>query len=317
MTDTPNPFDDNSVQQVNAFDSGEYGDAYEVNTGPPAFDNNNYDSGAYGAASQSDPPQQFGDTNDVQQNTGYNTSNMQSMEVQQSPVPDDELERTCKGYSPGMLWVWSVTCAALLCFAGIFDLFFGSAPEFLQVIVDAYLIGVGAVLIFVEFPNNCINDKVQMRAYKWARMLRRAWGKAFIYSFFAILCCTDTASVKTGCGIVVILLSVGIWFIGWQTARIMKRMVDTIIAGTELGTEDFDIILERKFRQLNNNAVKKELTKEHMFNLGKQCGFWLNSTEVWLIFMFWDDNADGAIDLIEWKYGFKQIMTGSTYCKFL
>jgi len=313
MTDTPNPFDDNSVQQVNAFDSGAYGDAYEVNTGS----HNNYDdNAAYGSSQQSGPPAPppqavFGDPNDNQ-----DQSNMQAMEVR-GKIPDDQLERTCGGYSPGFLWAWAALCAAFLVFAGIFDLFLSNTPPFLQIIVNVYLMVVGFTLLLVEVPQTCINQGVQARVYKWARMLRRAWGKAFVYFFFAILCCTDTGSAKTGIGVVIMMISLGIWFIGWQTARILNRMVNQIIAGTELGTDDFDIILERKFRQLNNNSEKKVLTIEHIFNLGKECGFWLNSTEVWLIFKFWDDNADGTIDLIEWKYGFKQIMTGSNMCKYL
>jgi len=315
MTDTPNPFDDNSVQQVNAFDSGAYGDAYEVNTGPQSHDN--YDDGtAFNSPQNSGPPAPppkatFGDPVDNQ-----DQSNMQAMEVR-GKIPDDQLERTCGGYSPGFLWAWAALCAGFLVFAGIFDLFLSNTPAFLQVIVNIYLMAVGSMLLMVEIPQNFINQKVQERVYKWARLLRRAWGKAFVYSFFAILCCTDSGSAKTGIGVVVIMISLGIWFIGWQTARILNRMVNQIIAGTELGTDDFDIILERKFRQLNNNSEKKVLTSEHIFNLGKECGFWLNSTEVWLITKFWDDNADGQIDLIEWKYGFRQIMTGSNYCKYL
>jgi hypothetical protein len=311
MADTPNPFDDNSVKQVNAFDSGAYGDAYEVNTAPPSH-NNALDDGAYGS-SQPEPPQQFGDPNE------YDTSNMHTMEMdtRSQPVPDDQLHRTCKGYSPGMLWVWSGACAALLAFAGLFDMLFGSLPNFLQCVVDIYLIAVGLSLLFVEIPNNCCNDKSQMRAYRWARMLRRAWGKAFIYSFFAFLCCTDSASVKTGCGVCVILLSLGIWFIGWQTARILKDITNKIVSGAELGSEDFDIILERKFRQLNNNSEKKVLTSQHIFNLGKECGYWLNSTEVWLLTKYWDDNADGEISLEEWLYGIRQSMTGRQWLKML
>jgi len=315
MTDTPNPFDDNSVQQVNAFDSGAYGDAYEVNTGPQSHDN--YDDGtAFNSPQNSGPPAPppkatFGDPVDNQ-----DQSNMQAMEVR-GKIPDDQLERTCGGYSPGFLWAWAALCAGFLVFAGIFDLFLSNTPPFLQIIVNIYLMVVGFTLLMVEVPQNCINQRIQERVYKWARMLRRAWGKAFVYFFFAILCCTDTGSAKTGIGVVIMMISLGIWFIGWQTARILNRMVNQIIAGTELGTDDFDIILERKFRQLNNNSEKKVLTSEHIFNLGKECGFWLNSTEVWLITKFWDDNADGQIDLIEWKYGFRQIMTGSNYCKYL
>jgi len=347
MTNTPNPFDDNSVQQVNAFDSGAYGDAYEVNTG----------ADAYNSSQNSGPPKAtFGDPIDNQDQSKRNiedmrneiggdvivefgvnlqlreadleqikveekravkiSDNMQAMEVR-GKIPDDQLERTCGGYSPGFLWAWAALCAGFLVFAGIFDLFLSNTPPFLQIIVNIYLMVVGFTLLMVEVPQNCINQRIQERVYKWARMLRRAWGKAFVYFFFAILCCTDTGSAKTGIGVVIMLISLGIWFIGWQTARILKRMVNQIIAGTELGTDDFDIILERKFRQLNNNSEKKVLTSEHIFNLGKECGFWLNSTEVWLITKFWDDNADGKIDLIEWKYGFRQIMTGSNYCKYL
>jgi len=323
----PNPFDD-AVQQTQQdnWNNNSYGDAYEVKTGPPppparppttqAQAQNSYDDNAYSAPDQNT---QFGDPNDKPD------KQFQSMELATEETSEADLKKTCNGYAPLPIYVWTVICCILLGFAGIFDLLTGG-KRILQYVVNGYLFAIGCFMVMVELPSHLlvINKPIQERAYKWARFLRRAWGKSFFYMFIAFLTVTDQGdSAKTGCGVVVMLVAFLILFYAWQTARILKEIVmqtSEKIQQQYVAQSDYEdpnanqLALERYFAALTKNPQEKTLKREHILQMGKDCGWKLNSTEVQLIFHFFDDDSDGAISMVEFQYGMNRVLERHLRC---
>merc|ERR550539_1812464 len=117
--------------------------------------------------------------------------------------------------------------------AGLWDFIqFFTTP--LDLFVNVYLIFFGVTIVFIEWPQMTWNSWIQDRVFYWALFLSRLWGRALLYLFLAILCCSDNKSTfKLLFGVLAFLCVFVMYFVGVSSAAKVKRIAVYLAAGTE------------------------------------------------------------------------------------
>jgi len=191
--------------------------------------------------------------------------------------------------------------------AGIWD-FIKYFDNALDLFVNVYLIFFGVTIVFIEWPQMSWNSWYQDRVFYWALFLSRLWGRALLYFFLAILCCSDNKSTpKILFGVLAFLCVFIMYFVGVTSASKMKRIAVAVAQGRE-GDERIELI-RQKFRELDTlqNGYIGEIEIE---KVAEESGRKLSASERETISRFFNKNFVGQIDLEEWMEGFDTAAKG-------
>lgn len=172
----------------------------------------------------------------------------------------------------------------------------------LDLIVNAYLIIFGILIVFIECPRMSWNRMVQEGILYWAYFLARLWGRAFLYLFLAILCVVDSKSpAKIVAGVYAFFIVFIMYFVGWTAAAKMKRINIFVGRGTE--GEQRLALIQAKFKDLDM-ASMGHIGSDAITKVAAEADRELSFSEREAILRFFNPNFENDITLDEWMLGF-------------
>jgi len=303
-----NPFDDPSV--TTNTQANDYGnDSYVVETKakpapppprPPAQPTqklDQIDGSGYGMEGVPVAP-----------NKPVDTSTFATMEVKDDDISD--LQRSCFGYDP-MMRIWATGGGVAFLVAGVVGVISSAVSlDVIRIISSVYLAIIGFWILAVEIPPNLccgFNKGMQNRVFRWARLMRRYWGRAMLYLFFSLLCLSDKDSdVKVAMGAVVMFICFLMWIVSFISAGAARQMYTYITDGTE--GDEARARWEHAFHEIARH--KDSLTADDLQMLVRLSGRWMNGSERFTVLRYFDEFISNDISLKEWMMGMEGLQRG-------
>eukprot|EP00494_Astrolonche_serrata_P034367 UN34636 len=159
-----------------------------------------------------------------------------------------------------------------------FSRFFFGFENFLDLVINIYLIGFGLAIMAIELPTNFLNRNFQNKMYRWCRLLRRLWGRAVSYFFIAILSCSDSRSAaKQAFGFLGMFICIFMLIMSFKFATIGKEIFRHVTAECE--GEEAENLWRRSWKTLTQENPERGVTQEHLAILGRKAGRKMNSSE--------------------------------------
>lgn len=200
-----------------------------------------------------------------------------------------------------------IILGCLLIIAGIVD-YALSFDDALDLIVNAYLVLFGTMALFVECHRMFWNKFVQEGILYWSYFLSRLWGRALLYFFLAILCCSDSGSwVKIVTGIYCFFCVFVMYFVGVQAAKKLKRINVYLSKGTE-GEQRIEL-LKQTYHKLDS-ANLGSISAPAIVQIAGEAGRELSGSEKEAIVRFFNPNFENEITIDEWITGFEVVREG-------
>merc|ERR1719445_2361837 len=97
------------------------------------------------------------------------------------------------------------------------DVKFQSGITFVEWLLYCYIQIFALVAIFIESPTWVLTRKVQLNLYKWCRLLRRTWGRAFFYISVSML----TFAELQGGAVITLSMFAGIYMAALSLVMLM------------------------------------------------------------------------------------------------
>jgi len=303
-----NPFDDPSVTKTTANTNNSYGeDAYVIETNnrpappPPPPSQPSQPSAAH------DQIDSYGSSADPPAKEKMDDSSFSTFEVKDD---DDSLYRSFCGYSP-MIRMWATIGGASFFAAGLVGIITSILSfNLIQLVTSIYLFVIGSTILGLEIPPTfCCgcNKGLQNRVYRWARLARRYWGRAFLYLFFSVLCLLDQDStVKPVLGGVVMGICFLMWIVSFVSAG-AARQIYSYVTKNATGDEARQR-WEHAFHEIAHH--KDALDADDLQRLGRISGRWMNASERFTLLRYFDEFITNDITLKEWMLGMEGLQRG-------
>jgi len=328
-----NPFDDPSVTKTTANTNNSYGeDAYVIETNnrpappPPPPSQPSQPSAAHDQidivdhnAIELNPVLAPAPAPDIRINDSYGSSadppakekmDDSTFETFQlgDPKPADELYRSFCGYSP-RIRMFSSLIGVFFMLGGILS-FLSTLLKPISLVTNIYLILIGFWVIMIEIPPKLLcnfNIGTQKRIYRWARLMRRYWGRALFYFFFSFLMDLDRAStLKTALSGVVMGICFLMWIVSFVSAG-AARQIYSYVTKNATGDEARQR-WEHAFHEIAHH--KDALDADDLQRLGRISGRWMNASERFTLLRYFDEFITNDITLKEWMLGMEGLQRG-------
>jgi len=335
-----NPFDDPSVTKTTANTNNSYGeDAYVIETNnrpappPPPPSQPSQPSAAHDQidivdhnAIELNPVLAPAPAPDIRINDSYGSSadppakekmddsSFATFEVQET---DDHsnLYRSFCGYSP-MVRIWAGLAGICFMVGAVISMLNPlNWVNPIKWVENGYLFLIGFNILVLEIPPSfCFgcNAGLQKKTYRWARLMRRYWGRALMYLFFSLLCLLDqgsengTTTAKIALGGVVMGICFLMWIVSFVSAG-AARQIYSYVTKNATGDEARQR-WEHAFHEIAHH--KDALDADDLQRLGRISGRWMNASERFTLLRYFDEFITNDITLKEWMLGMEGLQRG-------
>jgi len=170
---------------------------------------------------------------------------------------------------------------------------------FLDLFIDVWLIIVGFVLMFIEWPRSFWNNRIQTSTFKWAKFTERLWGRAMLMFLFSVLCMSDTKSIiKILLGIPVFIGSIVNMILSTIAAKQLHRLHEYLIEGTE--GENATRRLQLRFDEYDKNGMGV-IGDVEIYKMLQDANRFPSKSELLTIVRFFDEGKSEKINKDEWE----------------